>query len=182
MMILRIEYDDPGKDAPGDAVAASYRGIVGHLSESLPEKRWFSGDPVADWKAAIRDTVDAGYDQISLSSTCDHFVSDCRGVFGWAVEDGYGDVIVRHSPEEAMAISARIDQEDAHIDALHGSEEEGRAFMDDVAAVGELEGAMTEFISGRAEFEANRAVAELTDEDDALERFIKDTLSPNHDG
>jgi len=118
-MIIRIDYDDPGKDAPSEAVAASYRGVVA-FHESRPNVRWYTGDPVVDWHDCIATCVVSGIRPVMLSSTCDHFIADCRGIFGWDDDPELGDVIVRHSPEEAMAISARLDQEEAAFEEKYG--------------------------------------------------------------
>lgn len=173
-MILSIDYDAGPDGAPAATVAASYRGIRGWMSDHLPEKRWFTGDPVADWRAAITETVQSGITQISLSSTCDHFVSDCRGIFSWIEDPTLGDAIVRNTPERAMAISAALDQEDAQLDAEMGDEDIGRALMDQTEATNELEDRFREFTSQPTE---PTEPSEEDSEDAALDQFFK-SLSP----
>lgn len=80
-MFLSVEYSGVGKIR----ALKSYKGFS--VSEKDAEDKIFmSGDPVKDFQDAesyIAERMAVTGEHCGMSSSVDHFVSDCRGVFEW---------------------------------------------------------------------------------------------------
>lgn len=81
-MFLSVKYDDSKN---GQAVLESYQGFC--VSEDNRKDKIFkSKDPVKDFQNAsdhIAKRLAKTGDHCSMSSSVDHFVSDCDGIFDW---------------------------------------------------------------------------------------------------
>lgn len=89
--IIGIDYREPVGDEiyhDGDyyGIKVAYYGDGG-----LEDRSWYTtGDVVADFSAAI-DAARERAEMISFSSTCDNFVMDSHGRYGWMLNDELGE-------------------------------------------------------------------------------------------
>jgi hypothetical protein len=87
--IIGIDYKE---DAP-NPVDRTYQRVVLNRGPHTPQQVFATGDVVADFKAAVRAAhQDAAV--VMLSSTCDGFVFDSAGAYGWE-ETPEGSVLIK---------------------------------------------------------------------------------------
>lgn len=75
---MTIDYDE------GDQ--STYKAVTVKIRDGK-EVRFSTGDPVADWKSALRHAADESVDMVLFSSSVDHFVMDGDG-FQWGSIEG----------------------------------------------------------------------------------------------
>jgi len=84
-MFISCDYNDGGSP---QEILSSYKGFV-VTEDDKKTTVFFSSDPVKDYaeaRAYIKQRVTQTGEHVMMSSSVDHFISDCNGVFGWYID------------------------------------------------------------------------------------------------
>lgn len=87
-MFISVNYDDP------DRAFETYKGFeVSDRGNSKSKKVFCTGDPPQDFRSAVDYAFERGEElgdpHCGMSSSVDHFVTDCGGRYGWYTDE-YG--------------------------------------------------------------------------------------------